>query len=196
MTDIEKTFEEVKAGILPFESWERLPGETGAAYAAFCVYRDYGPERNIRRAVSASLQGAAVFCAGTAGEVGEKTAATVNVAKKYRTWRQWSMRFHWVKRAGDYDQYLDRIKQMEIRKNIEERGEVHRKVTDKMLQVVSKKLDMMEPGELTQGAVVDWVQTAINTERDILGVASPKESKGGQNSRQGEIQFLPEFEGL
>jgi hypothetical protein len=106
------------------------------------------------------------------------------------------MRFQWVKRAGDYDQYLDRMKQTEIRKSIEERGEVHRKVTDKMLQVVSKKLDMMEPGELTQGAVVDWVQTAINTERDILGIAAPKESKGGQNGRQGEIQFLPDFEGL
>jgi hypothetical protein len=55
MTDIDKTIEEAKAAILPFESWERLTGESGAAYAAFCSYRDYGPDRNIRRAVEAAL---------------------------------------------------------------------------------------------------------------------------------------------
>jgi hypothetical protein len=61
MTDIEKTtdeawrqscFEAAMSAHLRFdESWERLPGETGAAYAAFRAYRDYGPERNIRKAV-------------------------------------------------------------------------------------------------------------------------------------------------
>jgi hypothetical protein len=29
MTDIDKTIEEAKAAILPFESWERLTGESG-----------------------------------------------------------------------------------------------------------------------------------------------------------------------
>ena len=37
MTDIEKTIEEAKASMLPFESWERLEGESPAAFAAFCV---------------------------------------------------------------------------------------------------------------------------------------------------------------
>jgi len=47
--DYEKIIEEAKASHLPYESWERLPGETGAAFAAFCAYRDYGLERNIRK---------------------------------------------------------------------------------------------------------------------------------------------------
>jgi hypothetical protein len=50
MTDIDKAIEEAKAAIMPFESWERLPGESGLAYAALCAFRDYGPERNIRKA--------------------------------------------------------------------------------------------------------------------------------------------------
>jgi hypothetical protein len=51
MTDIDKTLDEAKAAALPFESWERLAGESGLAYAAFCAYRDLGLERNIRKAV-------------------------------------------------------------------------------------------------------------------------------------------------
>jgi hypothetical protein len=54
MTDIDQTVSEAKAAVLPFESWERLAGETGGAYAAFCAYRDYGPERNIRKALEAA----------------------------------------------------------------------------------------------------------------------------------------------
>jgi hypothetical protein len=61
MMDMDKAIEEAwhrdaLAAVLPAnlrfdESWERLPGESGLAYAAFCAFRDYGPERNIRKAV-------------------------------------------------------------------------------------------------------------------------------------------------
>ena len=51
MTDFERAIEEAKADNLPFESWERLPAESGAAFSAFCAFRDLGLERNIRKAV-------------------------------------------------------------------------------------------------------------------------------------------------
>jgi hypothetical protein len=35
MTDFGKAIEEAKAAVLPFESWERLAGETAAAFCAF-----------------------------------------------------------------------------------------------------------------------------------------------------------------
>ena len=41
----------MRLSTLPYESWERLPGESGAAFAAFCAFRDLGLERNIRKAV-------------------------------------------------------------------------------------------------------------------------------------------------
>jgi hypothetical protein len=70
-------------------------------------------------------------------------------------------------------------------------------VTGKMLQVVNKKLDLMEPGELTQGAVKEWVETAIRTEREITGMTTPKsEGVKAGNGGQLEIRFNPEFEGL
>lgn len=177
MVDIDQIIDEAKKGLLPYESWERLTGETSAAYAAFCMYRDYGPDRNIRRAV----------------ETGEKTKNGVSIAKKYQTWRQWSMRFQWKKRVLDYDTYLDRMKQEEKRKTIEAQGEVHRRITGKMLEVVGKKLETMDPAGLSQGTVTDWVETAIRVEREAVGLVT---AAGKAEPRQGEINFTPEFEGL
>jgi hypothetical protein len=183
MTDIDKTIEEAKATILPFESWEWLAGESGLAYAAFCAYRDYGPDRNIRKAVETAL-------AGDGGEAGTDKG---KVEKCYRMWRVWATQFRWRERAADYDRYLDRLKQTELRKTIEEQGEKHRAVTKKMLMVVEKKLDLMNPADLVQGMVTEWVETAIRTEREAAGLIAPD---GKPEPKQGEINFTPEFNGL
>jgi hypothetical protein len=188
--DIDKTIEEAKAAVLPFESWERLAGESGLAYAAFCAYRDYGPDRNIRKAVETAL-------AGDGGEAGTEKG---KVEKRYRMWRAWAGQFRWRERAADYDRYLDRLKQTEMRKTIEEQGRAHRLVTGKMLQVVTKKLELMNPEDLTQGAVKEWVETAFWVDRDAghfadaicLGFSASRNS----TPKQLEIQFTPEFEGL
>ena len=160
---------------MPFESWERLAGESGAAFAAFCAFRDFGPERNVRKAVTGY----------------EKDEA--KQGKRYRVWRNWCSQFRWHERAADYDRYTEKLKQAELRKTIEAQGEKHRAVTGKMLSVVEKKLDLMNPSDLTQGAVTEWVQTAIRAEREAAGLSVPN---GKTEPKQGEINFSPEFEGL
>ena len=175
MTDFNKTIEEAKAAILPFESWERLPGESAAAFGAFCSFRDYGAERNIRKAVDSTEKDESVR------------------VKRYRVWRNWCSQFRWRERAADYDNYTEKLKAAEIRKTIEAQGEMHRKVTGKMLEVVNKKLDLMDPAELTQGNVTEWVETAIRAERDAAGLVS---SGGKAEPKQGELVFTPEFNGL
>jgi hypothetical protein len=175
MTDMDKAIEEAKAAVMPFESWERLPGETGAAYSAFCAFRDLGLERNIRKAV----------------ETAEKDKGKQD--KRYRVWRNWCSQFRWRERAADYDRYTEHLKQTELRKTIEAQGELHRAVTGKMLAVVEKKLDLMNPADLTQGTVAEWVETAIRAEREAAGLVT---SNGKTEPKQGEINFTPEFEGL
>jgi hypothetical protein len=119
--------------MLPFESWERLTGKTSAAFSAFCAFRDCGAERNIRKAV-------------------ESVEKDVGVqAKKYRVWHNWCTQYRWRERAVDYDKYIEQLKQAELRKTVEDQGEKHREVTGKMLDVVSKKLDMMNSADLSQG---------------------------------------------
>ena len=175
MTDFDKTIEEAKASMLPYESWERLVGESGAAYTAFCAFRDFGPERNIRKAV----------------EAGEKDESKRE--KRYRVWRNWSTAYRWQERAADFDRYMERLKQGELRKTIEAQGEKHREITGKMLDVVGKKLDTMNPDDLTQSNVTEWVQTAIKAEREAAGLVT---SSGKPELKQGELNFTPDFNGL
>jgi len=168
--------------MLPFESWERLTGESSSAFAAFCCFRDFGPERNIRKAVDSVEKDEGVW------------------AKRYRVWRNWSTAYRWRERADDFDRYMEKLKQAELRKTIEAQGEQHRKVTGKMLEVVSKKLDLMDPADSTQGTVTEWVGTAIRAEREAgqfadancLGVSAGRNS----TSKQGELVFTPDFQGL
>jgi len=175
MTDFEKAIEEAKSEMLPYESWERLTGETSAAFSAFCAFRDCGADRNIRKAV----------------ESVEKNPDLQ--AKKYRVWRNWCSQYRWRERAADFDRYLEKLKQEELRKTIEAQGEKHREVTGKMLDVVSKKLDLMNPAELSQGNLTEWVNTAIRAEREAAGLVSPN---GKPEVKQGELNFTPDFQGL
>jgi hypothetical protein len=154
MTDFDRAINEAKAAMLPYESWERLIGESSLAFAAFCSFRDLGPERNVRKAVDSFEK--------------DKTKRD----KRYKVCRNWSTQFKWRERAANYDRYLEKLKQEELRKMIEAQGEKHRQVTGKMLDVVSKKLDLIDPAELTQGNVTEWVQTAIKAEREAAGLVS------------------------
>ena len=133
MTDNDKAIEEAKADMMPYESWERLRGESGRAFSAFCVFRDLGPERNIRKAVESAPT--------------EAKKDEIAKGRRYRVWRSWATLFRWRERAADYDRYTEKLKQAEVRKTIEAQGEMHRAVTGKMLAVVSKKLDLMDPAE-------------------------------------------------
>jgi len=175
MNDIDKIIEQAKAEVLPFDSWERLTGETSEAFYAFCVFRDFGMDRNILKAVESI-------------EKDERVRL-----KKYRTWRNWAVKYRWNERAADYDRYIEKMKLSEVRKTIEAQGEKHRLVTGKMLDVVNKKLDLMNPEELTQGMVAEWTQTAIKAEREAAGLIS---SNGKTETKQGELNFVSDFQGL
>src|SRR5215510_2508298 len=175
MTDIDKVIEEAKAAALPYNSWEQLKGETSQAFSAFCAFRDCGAERTIRKAVEAT----------------EKDET--KQGKRYNVFRNWSNQHRWRERAADYDRHIESMKQTELRKTIEAQGEKHREVTGKMLDVVSKKLDTMKPEDLNQNNVTEWVQTAIKAEREAAGLVT---SSGKPEIKQGELNFVSEFEGL
>jgi hypothetical protein len=174
--DSDKLFDKVKENLLSFECWEKLSKESAASFAAFCVFRDYGSDRNIKRAV----------------EVAESDKT--KQIKKYRLWRLWSTQFQWFKRAADYDVYLDKLKQAERRKTIEQREEAYREVTGKMLNVVNKKLDLMDACELTQGNVKEWMEAAVKTERDVFGIVDNNDK--GAGSQQLQLNFNSNFEGI
>ena len=166
MTDFDKAIKKAKVAILPFESWERLPGETPLAYSAFCFFRDLGSERNVRKAVDCF----------------EKDETKKE--KRIKVWRNWSTQFRWRERAADFDRYIEKLKQEELRKTIEAQG------TGKMLDVVNRKLDTINPEDLTQGNVTEWVQAAIKAERETAGLVT---ANGKAESKQGELSVCIGF---
>ena len=160
------------------ESWERQKGETSLAFAAFSVYRNYGPERNIKKALRSIEQDEAV------------------VSRRYRTWRFWATRYHWLKRAEEYDTYLDRIQLAERYKLIEERGKAHLQTSGKILAVVDNRVDTMRQGELSQNNVPYWFKTAVQTEREVLGLGKEESGKEQLRNRPIVAKFDSAFEEL
>lgn len=85
--------------------WDRMPKETTKAFAAFCTYRDMGPERSMNKAyrVSKGCQKGAKRVTGT--------------------WQKWARQWQWVERVRSYDEHLDRLVQEESEKRAKEQGE-------------------------------------------------------------------------
>jgi hypothetical protein len=51
----------------------------------------------------------------------------------------------------------------------------------------------MNPEELTQGNVTEWVDTAIKAERIAAGLVC---TDGKPEAKQGELNFVSDFQGL
>jgi hypothetical protein len=176
LKDSERNNEEAPAAILPADSWERLPGESPKTYAAFCHFMNHGWERNIRKAADTAGNGAD----GKGG--------------RYGTWKHWSMKFQWMQRVGDYDEYMERLARLDMEKFIEERTKAYLKITGKMLKAASEKLDIMNPAVITPRRIPEWVETAIRLEREILGLTP---AGGGKPEPVNyHIVFTQDFEGL
>ena len=178
MKNIDKVLEEARAEIMPFNSWEFLPKESGEAFAAFVVYRDLGFDRSIKKAIEKVSDNSNSFCA---------------YSKSYGSWRKWAVDYRWKERAADFDRYNEQLKQTENRKTIEAQAEKHREVTGKMLDVAIKKLDTMNPDDLSPSGVVEFVQVAVKTDIDGAGFILPN---GKTEVKQGKLNFVSDFQGL
>jgi hypothetical protein len=81
--------------------WDRQPGESSKAYSHFCLYRDMGPDRSLRKVPTLSE------CRAVVGQL----------------WR-WSSKWRWVQRCEKYDDYLeyqDRLRQEKERRQMRDR---------------------------------------------------------------------------
>jgi len=179
MKSIDKAIEEARSGMMPFDSWEMLPKETAEAFAAFCVYRDLGFSRTIKKAI-------------------DKVANDDAYSNSYGTWRKWAVDFRWKERAVDFDRCNEQLKQTENRKTIEAQAEKQREVTGLMLDVVKNRVQTMKPEELPISGVTEWVQVVVKIEKDIANTVCGTNSPNGNNETaiQGEFNFVSDFKGL
>ena len=106
------------------ELWERLPQESMKAYAAFCAYRDLGPDRSMAKA----------------GEV---------LGKSQGLMEGWSAAYDWVKRATAWDDEQDRVARKAQMDEIKKMRVRHAKIAQKALDKVSAALDKVNPDAMT-----------------------------------------------
>lgn len=125
------------------EVWERQPGETSKAYAAFCIYRDLGPERSLDKAL----------------------ATADKKPTNRRHWARWMEKYRWVERVRAYDDYLDRKKREEKEKAIIEMAERHARLAVAFQQKVVERLRELDPEQLSPGDLAKWLDVATKLER-------------------------------
>lgn len=124
------------------EIWERQPGESSKAYAAFCIYRDMGPDRSIEK-------------------VYEKRSRRGPLSRL----KNWSVKHNWVERAKAYDDYLERKKREEKEKAILEMADRQARLAIAFQQRVAQRLQELDPSELSPSDLAKWFDVAAKIER-------------------------------
>ena len=134
------------------QPWERQPGETSKAYAAFCRYRKLPPEkRSLALVIPARQNG---------GKVGKKPAHSV---------QEWSRTFDWVARAAAYDDHLDALVRAKLEHQRLEMAERQAAVARAMLDKAKQRIESIDLSSLLPQDVARWVDVATKTERLALG---------------------------
>jgi hypothetical protein len=68
-----------------------------------------------------------------------------------------------------------------------------------MLDVAKKKLQTMQPDDLSAGGVVEFVETAVkiqNDNVDLLLTSGLTPNGKNETTKQGEFNFVADFKGL
>jgi hypothetical protein len=133
--------------LLPYE---RQPGESAKAYAAFVIFRNLGPERSVLKAYRQKT-----------GKEQAKQAAGL--------WNSWATDHHWHKRADAWDAHLDeenRKAQEQARRGMAER---HATMAMGLQRKALERLQKMEAQELAASDVLRYLVEAAKLERLARG---------------------------
>jgi hypothetical protein len=129
------------------EPWDRQPKEGARAYAAFCIYRDAGPQRSLR-----------------------KTSAAVGKAQSLI--ERWSVVHEWGERVADYDADQDLAQREEIEIRRQEMAERHANLATTMLARAAAGLREMDPSKINPAQLARFVEVASKLERLSRGEPS------------------------
>lgn len=125
------------------DPWDRQPGETSKAYAAFCVYRDLGSERSTR-----------------------KTAE--HLSKSEALIHGWSARWGWPERSRAWDSIPAKAVASAYADMAADIAEQHKRLADKLMRRLESNVDLLPAGA---DPSIKW-STAHNAARQGHAFAS------------------------
>ena len=130
--------------------WERQPGETAKAYAAFLLYRDLpAVDRTIVAAVVEHRK------------IGGKASV--------RNWETWASRYNWRNRAAEHDSDLASRRRERMAKELERAQDDAVVLIRAALDKVKERIEGMDPEELAAGQIPSALRTLIELELKVLG---------------------------
>ena len=130
--------------------WDRQPGETAKAYAAFLMYRDLPA---IDRSVAAAREGHKRDNKGT-----------------LRQWNGWSMRNGWVNRAAEHDSNLASRRRERMAKALELSQDEAVTMIGAMRARVAERIKGMDVDELAAGQIPAALKRLFELEWKALGM--------------------------
>ena len=146
------------------QEWDRQPVESSKAYAHFCLYRDMGPDRSLR-----------------------KLAKDGKCTAKVRQLDRWSSRWRWVERCHKYDDHLlhqDRLRQEKERREMVSR---HAKIAvlgqNLVVKGIEKLVADVEQGkrDLSASDASRLLDVAVKIERLSRGEPTEISELGGSD---------------
>lgn len=149
------------------ELWERQPGETPRAFEAFCVYRDLGAGRSIR-----------------------KTGQELN--KNLTTIGEWSSKYDWVKRVAAWDAEQDRIARKEMLAEMANTRKKQRRQAQRMQEKGMELLESISLGDAKLSEIVSLLKAGMEQERIAIGdVGEVIEERSGEATSAVQI-YIPD----
>lgn len=153
------------------ETWDKQEYETPTQYRMFCVYRDMGIDRTIRK-------------------VAEQEG------KQLRQLETYSAKNHWQSRCNDYDVYLEMQERKRNEKEIIEMNKRHIQQSLLIQKKIIDKLKVANSDELKLGDCARLLDIVTKIERQARGVESGKiavESKGQLDVKVAPITFIDDM---
>ena len=148
--------------------WERQEYDTKKSFEAFCVYRDMGEERSIRK---------------VAAQLGKSETLIA----------RWSGNFNWVERCAAWDAEVDRIASIENLRNIRKMRERHAKLAVQAQDKVAEALGVIDIYGARVGDLARLLAEATKLERISRGDSGEvvEERDGGKAISPVQI-YLPD----
>lgn len=150
------------------EPWERQDGETARAWEAFCIYRDMGPDRSLRKVVQ-------------------------ELNKNLTTIAEWSSKYDWVKRVAAWDAEQDRIARQEQTKAIKAMRNRHAGMAKAMIVKAGRALQRIPDEEIKASDISRMIEVASKLERISRGDVGEviEERDGGEAINPVQI-YIPD----
>src|SRR5439155_20196404 len=141
-------------------AWDQLPSETAKAYAAFCLYRDQGPQRSIEEASRVYHDRGSLHETATPSHRKRRASGQIG---------RWAQRWNWSARARAWDEELDKVRRQKQVEAVAEMAERHVKEALMLQNKAVERLRQLRPEELKPRDTLSYLVEAVKLERLARG---------------------------